>query len=130
MIVVDTSALIAILFGEPEALNFAKCLAREAQAYIAAPTVFEFRMVARGRRKAWVDDEASLLLDAPGLIVLPWTADHAAIAFQAFGQFGRGHHSARLNFGDCMAYALAKSLDAPLLYKGNDFAQTDIRSAV
>ena len=70
------------------------------------------------------------LLDENGIETVDWTNSLADIATEAFMRFGKGRHKASLNFGDCMAYALAKSLDAPLLYKGDDFAKTDIESAL
>lgn len=72
-----------------------------------------------------------MLIDTLRIEISAWTRQHADIAAEAFLRFGRGRgHAAKLNFGDCMAYALAKSLDAPLLFKGDDFALTDIRSAL
>ena len=74
--------------------------------------------------------ELNLLIEANDIEVVSWTSELADAAAEAFLRFGKGRHPAKLNFGDCMAYALAKSLDAPLLYKGDDFARTDIRSAL
>ena len=74
--------------------------------------------------------ELQSLIAANSIEVISWTEELADVAADAFLRFGKGRHSAKLNFGDCMAYALAKSLDAPLLYKGADFARTDIRSAL
>ena len=72
-----------------------------------------------------------MILSRPGIRIEPWTDRHADIAQDAFTRYGKGQgHPAQLNFGDCMSYALAKSLDMPLLYKGGDFALTDIRSAI
>lgn len=70
------------------------------------------------------------LLETLEIAILPWTIDHARLAAEAHLRFGRGRHSASLNYGDCMAYALAKSLNAPLLYKGDDFGNTDIMTVL
>lgn len=95
---------------------------------MAAPTKFELMMVAARRPHGpYIAED---LIGAFGLQVIDWTDAHAELAIDAFLRFGRGRHPAALNFGDCMAYALAKALDAPLLYKGNDFSQTDITSAL
>ncbi len=130
---VDTSALIAIYFAEPDAFVFEQALFASKQALIAAPTALEFVMVAQGNvlRGARPESEPDAVLTRPGLRVEPWTEHHLAIARAAFTRFGKGQgRPAQLNFGDCMSYALAKSLGAPLLYKGDDFARTDIRSAL
>ncbi len=87
-------------------------------------------MVAMGRKDDQARLEADDLLEKFGIEIVDWTGQFADLATDAFGKYGKGRHKAALNFGDCMAYALAKSLDAPLLYKGDDFALTDLRSAV
>lgn len=128
MIVVDTSALIAILQSEPEAPAFQSILSRTA-CVIGAATKLETLLVASRRPTGQAD--VRTLIAACGIDIVPWTDDLTEIAAAAFLRYGKGReHPARLNFGDCMAYALAKSLDAPLLYKGGDFALTDVRSAV
>ena len=130
MIVVDASALIAILLGEAEAATFVSILSRPEDSCIAAPTLLEIMIVAISKKEAvGVDDVHQLLADF-GIAVVPWTPGMANLATEAFRRFGRGRHKAALNFGDCMSYALARSLDAPLLYKGNDFALTDLQAAI
>ena len=129
MIVVDTSALIAILRNEPEAENFTRAIIDSDDARIGSPTVFEFLMVANGTRANRPDHRIEGVLSLPKLVQVEWTPFHARGAAAAFVRYGKGRHPAGLNFGDCMSYALAKSLDAPLLYKGDDFARTDIRPA-
>ncbi len=130
MIVVDTSALVSILKSEPDAAQFAVTLAEASRVVIAAPTKFELLLVmARSQHEDGVED-ARLLLAANAIETADWTDDLADIATSAFLRYGKGHHKAGLNFGDCMAYALAKSLDAPLLFKGEDFASTDITPAL
>ena len=128
MIVVDTSALMAVLKDEPEAAGFARALT-SGQTLVAAPTKFELLLVSAAMKKSGGDTEARELLRQTETKVVGWTSDHAELAFDAFIRFGKGRHPARLNFGDCISYALAKSLDAPLLFKGGDFALTDVKVA-
>lgn len=130
MIVVDTSALIAILFQEPDGDIYDDALFDAREARIGAPTLFEYLLVVENKRGSVVRARARQLVEEHGIAVSPWTTDHVTLAEEAFVQFGKGRHPAKLNFGDCMSYALAKSLNAPLLYKGTDFGLTDIRSAV
>ena len=130
MIVADTSALVAIMLHEPERVWLAEAMFKAAAVLIAAPTAFEYRMVMSGRRGASPFDVETMLIE-PSIRIVPWTADHALIAHAAFRRYGKGRgHPAQLNFGDCMSYALAKARNLPLLYKGGDFALTDVRSAL
>jgi ribonuclease VapC len=127
LIVVDTSALFAILQHESEGLRCLDIIDRADRRLIGAPTKFELLMeVSR-----FPDGQAtaSAMIASLGIEIAPWTDALADIAAAAFLRFGKGRHRAGLNFGDCMTYALASSLDAPLLFKGGDFALTDIRSA-
>ena len=97
---------------------------------IGAPTKFELLMVmARWRQKPAVDLAVSLL-GTIGAKVVPWDDALTMLVVKAEFDFGKGRHPANLNFGDCMAYALAKSLDSPLLFKGDDFSKTDVKSAL
>lgn len=128
MIVVDTSALIAILFNEPDADTLARALILSDRAVIGAPTAFEFRLVVARKKGVGMLGRADALLAAPTVRIVAWQPAFVALADDALARFGG--RPAKLNYGDCMAYALARSLDAPLLYKGDDFAQTDIRSAL
>ncbi len=130
-IAVDTSAVVAVAFGEPEREAFLRVVLSVETAWISSVSVVEARMVAYGRR----GPRAVVLLDdllrlPPFVIAAPDRADIEA-AHGAFLAFGKGSgHSAGLNFGDIFSYALAKVRNVALLYKGDDFAQTDIRSAV
>lgn len=131
MIVIDTSAIMAIAFAEPERETFVQVLQRADRLLISSVSVVEVRMVVHGRRGqravVLVDDLLRLpMFDvvAPG----PAEAEAAYAAFVAFGQ-GSGH-AAALNFGDVFSYALAKVRSLPLLYKGVDFSETDIASAL
>jgi ribonuclease VapC len=129
LIVVDSSALIAIFKGEIEAPIFRSALSQAALAVMAAPTKIEFMMVAGGRFGQDGLVAAQALLESSGIAVQDWTEVLSNRAVEAFMRYGKGRHPAKLNFGDCMSYALAKSLNAPLLYKGDNFAKTDIKSA-
>lgn len=129
MIALDTSALVAILHREPEAASFADLL-RSQRALIGSPTVLELRMLTSSRSPAGTADEATELLAIIGCDLVPFDEDHLRAAERAFDRFGKGRHPAALNFGDCMAYAVAVVAGCPLLYKGEDFARTDIRSAL
>ena len=131
MIVVDTSAIVAIAFAESERESFSRIIQNAGKALISTVSVVETRMVVHGRRGQraviLVDDLLRLTmfeLVAPG----PSEMDAAYAAFVAYGKCSR--HPAGLNFGDVFSYALAKARGLPLLYKGDDFAQTDIGSAV
>lgn len=128
MIVIDTSALFAILQEEIEAPSILGRIAEGEKLLIGAPTKFEALIVAAKRPDG--QDKVKRLLKNLNAEVADWTDALADIAGDAFIRFGKGRHPAALNFGDCMAYALAKSLDAPLLFKGRDFALTDIRPAL
>ena len=131
MIVVDTSAIVAIAFAEPERETFVQVLQRADRVLISSVSMVEARMVVHGRRGqravVLVDD----LLRLPMFdVVAPGPAE-AEAAYAAFVAFGKGSgHAAGLNFGDVFSYALAKVRSLPLLYKGVDFSETDIPSAL
>ncbi len=127
MIAVDTSALMAILFDEPEAAECADALASSHPVLISAATVAEALIVAQGRG---VRAQMETLLDGLGLEVVPLDPAAARRAADAYARWGRGFHAAALNLGDCFAYALAHSAQCPLLFVGGDFARTDLQSAV
>lgn len=130
LIVVDTSALIAILYEEAELAAFARAILLSKDAIVGAPTALEYRMVASGLRSSHDSERIERVLSISQVRIVDWTPAHALVGRNAFIRFGKGRHPAKLNFGDCMSYALAKSLNCPLLYKGDDFAKTDIVSAV
>lgn len=127
MIVVDTSALIAILSDEPEADECAKVLAEADRILMSAGTLAEAMIVAGQRH---VRDGLLTLIEKLGIEIMPLTEAGARLVAEAYGTFGKGLHAAKLNFGDCFAYALAKEQRCPLLYIGNDFAKTDIDGAL
>lgn len=130
MIAVDTSAVIAILFGEPEREDFYAILDSAPAAVMSAGTLVEARIVARRLAGDAMVDLLHTLIDRAGIQIEPVTEAHSAIAHQAFVKYGKGNgHPAQLNFGDLFSYALAKQRNLPLLFKGGDFAATDITSA-
>ncbi len=128
--VVDSSALIAILRGEPEEPAFRNAIRTAPNRLLGAPTRGEASMVALGRRGERGLEQMQALIERLELEVVPLSDDHAKLAIEAFRRFGKGRHSASLNYGDCFSYALAKATGEPLLFKGDDFSQTDIKRAV
>ena len=131
MIVVDTSAIIAIIQAEPECATFVDCVRRADRALMSAVSMLEAGMVLRARRGPAGVVELVDLVEAMAIEVVPFDAALADGALQAFAVYGKGQHpKARLNLGDCATYALAKAMDAPLLFKGSDFPATDIVAAV
>ncbi len=127
--VIDTSAIAAILLDEPEHYTFDRLIDRDGIRLISAVTRVEATCVIEGRR----GDPGRLHLDRffqlTAAEIIGVTPEQAEIAAEAFRSFGKGRHPAALNIGDCFAYALAKSTGEPLLFKGNDFPQTDIVAA-
>ncbi len=129
--IVDTSVIVAILRGEPEAGAFEQVLARAPIARISAATYVELGVVVDGARDPVQSSALDAVLGAARVRVEPLTETQARIARAAYQRFGRGSgHPARLNMGDCFAYALARDLAEPLLFKGADFAQTDIEIVI
>ena len=128
--VVNTSALVAILFGEPDAERFAHALGEAPARLLSAVTRVELSFVVEGRNGETGRADLELLLRDGAFDVIAVTQQQAEIAIEAFRRFGRGRRPAALNIGDCFSYALAKASDDSLLFKGDDFAQTDIRPAL
>jgi ribonuclease VapC len=129
-LIVDSSALLAIIRDEPMAVACLQTMLDSQENRISAASYLEAAIVAdrlpESPDAATFDD----LIEQLSIIVEPLTARQAAIAREAYGQFGKGiGHSARLNFGDCFAYALAKAMAEPLLFKGVDFTHTDVATA-
>lgn len=128
--IIDTSALIVILRHEDDAERFAAAIERARTRRISAATYVELGAVIDGARDPVVSRRLDELLDAASIVIEQVTAEQARIAREAYRDFGRGSgHAARLNFGDCFAYALAKAIGEPLLFKGDDFAKTDVAVA-
>jgi ribonuclease VapC len=130
-VIVDSSALIAILRDEPEAEAFARALDSAPQCLISAANFLETAIVVDRSRSTIPGRRLDELLQAADIAIEPVTEQQVRIAREAYRDFGRGSgHPARLNFGDCFAYALARATGEPLLFKGEDFRRTDIRSAL
>jgi ribonuclease VapC len=130
MIALDTSAVVAIALEESEKNAFTDEIAA-AGAIIGAPTLVECRLVLSTKMSDHADLFMKQFVERPSVHPVAFTLEMYEVAITAFARFGKGRrHPAGLNFGDCMAYAVAKHHDAPLLYKGNGFSQTDIRRAV
>ncbi|MBI4221038.1 MAG: type II toxin-antitoxin system VapC family toxin [Chloroflexi bacterium] len=128
--IVDTSALLAILRDEPGALEFAQAIERSAVRRISAASFLETAIVIDASGDPIASRRLDEFLQVANFIIEPVTADQARIGRAAYRDFGRGSgHPAQLNFGYCFAYALAKDSHEPLLFKGLDFGRTDIRSA-
>ncbi|WHO37485.1 type II toxin-antitoxin system VapC family toxin [Sphingobium sp. AP49] len=126
MIVIDTSAIMAILLDEPEADRCIAAIAGSDVLLMSAGTLAETLIVADRRA---VGAEAARLIDGLGVEVAPVTPEDARRVAAAYTQWGKGLHPAALNFGDCFGYALARDRDCPLLFIGENFARTDVISA-
>ena len=127
--IIDTSALVAIFDQEPEAERIARTLAAAPERMLSAANLVEVGIVMQARRGDDGARDVDLLLAKLRVEIVPFTARQAEIARKAFRRYGRGRHDAELNFGDCFAYALAKDAAAPLLFKGDNFGQTDVMAA-
>jgi ribonuclease VapC len=130
LIVVDTSALLAILLMEPEAGRFAEAVVVAEPVLLSAASFLEASILVQSRRGLSLRANLDRLVEECGIEIVPVTRAQALLARDAYARFGLGNHPAGLNFGDCFAYALARERDLPLLFKGNDFARTDLRSAL
>ena len=127
--VLDSSALVALILREDEEPRLIRALDGAGAVYVGAPTVVETLMVLSSRMGMDATARLSAVLLASDAVVVPFTEDPAKRAHEAFMNFGKGRHRAGLNYGDCMAYAIAKVAGLPLLYVGDDFAQTDVMAA-
>jgi len=126
---IDASALVAITGEESDGLVLADRVRRSDRVYTSALALYESSLgLARARNLATADAQIAIeqFVAASRAQIVPITAEIGRLAIEAFVRFGRGNHPARLNMGDCFAYACARSLGVPLLFKGDDFAQTDI----
>jgi ribonuclease VapC len=129
MILLDSSALVAILTGEPERQSFIERIESAGQNLMSVANYLETAIVIETRYGAEGGRDLDLFLSKAPIELAPVDAEQANLARWAYRQFGKGRHRAGLNFGDCFAYALAKLENRPLLYKGDDFCHTDLRSA-
>ncbi len=125
--IVDSSALIALLLREPGWQDVASALAASPYAAVGAPTLAETAIVLHA--KGAPPSLLPALLQRTGIAVVAFTAQHALVAADAYATFGRGRHAASLNFGDCMTYAVTRLAGMPLLFVGNDFVHTDLAAA-
>ena len=131
--IIDSSVLIAIVMGEPEAGLYLNRINEEAAAYISAATLVETLIAAQHKGGEKHGDAAvadiETILHRGAVEVLPFNEEQARLARQAWKRYGKGHHQAKLNFGDCLSYAAAKYYGEPLLFKGEGFPFTDIAAA-
>jgi ribonuclease VapC len=130
-VIVDTSVLVAILHNEPEASTFSELMEAADSLRMSAASYVELGIVVDGRKNPVVSRRMDEVIADAGISIEPVTERQARIAREAYRDFGRGSgHPARLNFGDCLAYALAKDMAEPMLFKGDDFSRTDVRRAI
>ena len=127
--VIDTSALVAILSNEPERRTFNKRIAGAAGCFISAGSYLETAIVIEARYGCEGVRDLAFYLQEAAVTVVPFNAQQAELARAAYAKYGKGRHRASLNFGDCFAYALAKGRGEPLLFKGEDFSLTDLEAA-
>ena len=127
--VLDTSALLAILFDEPEGAAFVRLIAADPVRLVSAANLVEATLVVEARKGEGGRADLELFLAEAAIVIEPVTAEQAALACDAFRRFGKGRHPAGLNFGDVFSYALARATGEPLLFKGGDVARTDLLSA-
>ncbi len=129
--IVDTSVIVAIIFEEPEAQRFSNAIERAPTCSMSAASYVEAAIVLDGSRNPIVSRRFDDLIREGGIDIEPVSVVQARIAREAYRDYGKGsRHPAQLNFGDCFAYALSRDRGEPLLFKGNDFSQTDVRSAL
>ena len=127
--IIDTSAIIAVLFNESDAEIYANAIAQADVCRISAATYVEAAVVIEVQTSGSGSRQLDAFMRRAGITLEPVTEDHAHIARQAFTDFGKGRHPAALNYGDCFSYALAKATGEPLLFKGRDFSKTDLIAA-
>jgi ribonuclease VapC len=130
MIVVDTSALTAILDREPDAASYAESIAETDSPLISAATLLELHIVMLNRHGGRAGQLVDRLIRDAGFQIEDFTAQHLELAREAYARYGKGRNSAGLNYGDCFSYALAKATGLPLLFKGSDFSKTDLVAAL
>ena len=127
--IVDSSAVLAVLNREPDAGRYETAIVRAQNCSMSVANVLETSIVVESRGGTAAGYALDALLDGAGIALVPVTAEHVEAARHAWRRFGKGNHPAALNFGDCFAYALAKTMGEPLLFKGKDFTHTDIEPA-
>ena len=127
--IVDSSAVLAVLYREPDAERYERVIAESPNCRMSVANMLEASIVLEGRGGAAAGHELDVFLESAAIELAPVTVEHAEAARRAWRRFGKGNHPAALNFGDCFAYALANVTGEPLLFKGEDFSQTDIEAA-
>ena len=127
--IIDSSALLAVLYREPDADRYEELIATS-KCRLSVANALEMAIVVEGRGGMEAGQELDAFLSSTGIELVPVTTEHLAAARRAWRRFGKGRHPAALNFGDCFAYALADVTGEPLLFKGGDFARTDVRAAL
>ena len=128
--IIDSSAVLAILLGEADATRYENAIATAWPRRMSAVALLEAAMVVEGRGGAAAGQALDAVLEKASVELVAVTAEHAAAARRAWRRFGKGNHPAALNFGDCFAYALAEMTGEPLLFKGSDFTRTDVSVAL
>ena len=128
--VLDTSALLALLLDEPEAEEFRVAVEEDSTRLVSAATLLETALVIEARKGEAGGRELDALIQKADVVVVPVDAEHVSEARRAYRRFGKGRHVNGLNFGDIFAYALARAEGEPLLFKGDDFAKTDVRRVI
>ena len=127
--IIDTSAVLAVLLGEPDAEHYEKTIASALPRRMSVVGLLEAAIVLESRGGTAAADELDLFLQTAEIELAGVTVEQARAAQRAWRRFGKGNHPAGLNFGDCFAYALAETSNEPLLFKGEDFSRTDIEAA-
>ena len=128
--VIDPSAVLAILQNEPERAAFNAAIAAAEQRRLSAASLVELSIVMEARFGIEGQNDLDLFLATANIVIVPFNADQAQIARSAFSRFGKGRHPAGLNLSDCYSYALAQFCAAPLLFKGHDFGLTDVQAVI
>jgi len=129
-VIVDSSAVLAVIFGEADAARYAAAMAAADACRMATPIWLEASVVVEGRGGLAAVQRLDDFMAEAGMELLPFTPEQARLAQVAWRRFGKGRHRASLNYGDCMSYALARQRAEPLLFKGDDFIHTDIEPAL
>jgi ribonuclease VapC len=125
-LILDTSAILAILFREPEHDDFLRKIGAAPTVGVGGPTLVETTIVLATRLGEQAQRALSLMVERAGIVIVSFDPPHSQMAIEAWLRFGRGRHPAALNFGDCLAYATARLAAQPLLCKGKDFSKTDL----
>ena len=128
--IVETSAVLAILFNESDGETYARAISEAESRRMSAASFVEAAVVVEAQTKESGSRQFDAFFRRAGIVIEPVTEEQAHVARQAYTDFGKGRHAAGLNFGDCFAYALAKVTGEPLLFKGQDFRKTDVQAAV